>query len=129
MNHYDVTVQDGDRQMTETIVAPTPAKARAEAWRRFSEPYPDVTFKVFLRLCRSVRLNTQPSSAGYEAVERQYGKRFRVGDRVRLNEGEGRFAGKEGTLVYPGPSTCYAHVVLDGAEHPVVVHPYGCDVI
>ena len=128
INHYDVTIDFNGQAVTHTYVAATPGKARASAWSAYLSAY-DISFKDFLKTVRSVRKQDRPRSDGYDYVARAYGKRFMVGDRVRYNEGEGRLAGTEGVVVYPGQSTAHVHVVTDERDFAVIVHPSNCDVI
>lgn len=129
MKHYAVTVEYGGERMTSTFPAATPGKARAAAARSMIGAGLVNSFKEFLGHCRSVRQEVAPSNEGYAYIERYYGKVFRIGDRVRLNKGEGSSAGLEGEVVYPGRSTAHVKVVIDGRDHAVSVHPHGVDVI
>lgn len=130
MNHYDVTIDFRGETHTETFVATSPGKARARCWHSLAGAgFDDLTFKEFLKCVRRVRQCHQPSSDGYDYIKRAYDKDFKVGDRVRLNEGEGSSRGLEGVVVYPGRSTAHVHVLIDGRDHAVTVHPFGVDVI
>lgn len=115
---YEITV-DGFPPFP--MSAPTRSKARAEAYSRFSEPYPDVTFGDFVKACR-VRVCAVPTNDGYDYVRRCYGVDPKIGQRVWLIN-EGPSTGQSGEVVYPGQSTASVHVVIDGRDFPVRVHP------
>lgn len=104
-----------------TLSARSRSKARYDAFQRFREPYPDVTFGEFARRCRVLSCRV-PADDGYGYVRRSYGVDPRVGDRVRLVN-EGPSSGQEGIVIYPGRSTAHIHVVVDGRDFAVSVHP------
>lgn len=106
--------------------AKSPAAARAEAWRNYSECR-DCTFREFLRISR-VRVCPVPDDDGYSYVRRAYGVDPKIGGRVRLVN-EGPSTGLEGTVAYPGRSTAHVHVLLDGRDHVVSVHPLSIEAI
>lgn len=105
-----------------TLSAASRSKARYDAWQRFREPYPDVTFGEFVSRCR-VRGCTVPQPDGYDYVRRNYGVDVRPGQRVRLKNEGPTFNGREGLVIYPGRSTAMIHLVLDGASNSTIVHP------
>jgi hypothetical protein len=115
---YEVSVVGFDRF---TVSSTSHSKARYEAFQRFSEPYPDVTFGQFARQC-GVRVCDVPVRDGYDYVRRCYGVDPKVGQRVRLIN-ENSSSGQEGVVVYPGTSTASVHVVVDGRDFAVRVHP------
>jgi hypothetical protein len=114
---YEVTVEGFP---SFVLPAPSRSKAMAESWRRYNDG-PDISFRDFLKVARA-RLVPTPRDDGYEYVRRVYGVNPRIGQRVRLQH-EGPSSGLEGVVVYPGPSTAYVKVVLDGRDFPVNVHP------
>lgn len=125
MHHYEVMVQGfGPRP----FAALSAGKARAEAWREFSQPYPDCTFGDFLKISSVRRINA-PEDDGYNYVRTAYGISVKIGQRVRLVK-EGPSTGLEGEVVYPNrPCTCYVHVLIDGRDHAVCVHPMNAETV
>jgi hypothetical protein len=63
-----------------------------------------------------------PAPDGYDYVRRAYGVDPRIGQRVRLCN-EASLSGKEGVVLYPGTSSAYVHVLLDGEKSASHVHP------
>lgn len=126
MRTYAVTVTMTSGQHTATYSAKSPASARAEAWRNFTSAF-DCTFRDFLRISR-VKACPVPVDDGYGYVRRNYGVDPKVGGRVRLVN-EGPSTGLEGEIVYPGVSTAHVHVLMDGRDHVVNVHPLNCEFI
>lgn len=133
MRCYDVTFTTEERnglvgwQTVErvfTCSARSASAARAEFARHLQDAW-NCSFKQALQTVRSVRLNHVPSSEGYDVLERQYGKRFNVGDRVQIAPGEGSASGMVGTVAYPGGPTVHVHVALDGRpdSRPAIFHP------
>lgn len=110
-----------------TLSAPTRSKARYEAFQRFRDPYPDVSFGEFTRKCR-VSSCPAPEDDGYDYVRRNYGVSPRIGQRARLIH-EGASSGKEGQVIYPGRSTASVIMVLDGQSYPVCVHPLNVELL
>jgi len=103
-----------------TYSASSAGRARADAWRSFSEAF-ECTFRDFLRIS-TVRSCGVPADDGYGYIRRAYGFPFKVGDRVGFRDEPG-LQGKEGVVGYPGPHTAHVHVWLDGAKHASIVHP------
>lgn len=129
MNHYTLEIDAGDQAYHKTVAALTPGKAKYEAFLEVSDCW-DMTFPQFLKMVRSCRLCDRPSSDGYDVIERQYGKRFRVGDRVRFNASEGpKYDGVEGDVVAPDGPSVHVRVYLPNHERPVFVHPHSVDVV
>ena len=104
-----------------TLGALSRGKALAEAFSRFSEAYPDVTFREFLVKARVISCDA-PAADGYDYVRRNYGVDVQLGQRVRLKD-EGAASGREGEVVYPGTSTAHIHILLDGELRTSRVHP------
>lgn len=109
--------------------APSAGKARAEAWRAYTSAYPDCTFKRFLQISR-VKKCSPPAvtSDGYDYVRRAYGVDPRIGQRARLVN-EGPSTGLEGEVIYPGRTTAHVHIVIDGRDFAVSVHPMSIDLL
>ena len=107
-----------------TTSAKSASAAKYDAWGRFREPYPDVTFLEFLKRTRATSCPPpEPPLDGYDYVRRNYDLDVRIGDRVELQD-EGSSSGKQGRVIYPGPSTAHVHVILDGEAHSSRVHPF-----
>jgi hypothetical protein len=103
-----------------TLAAPSRSKARYDAFTSYRECY-TVSFRDFLAMC-SVRACPVPAHDGYDYVRRNYDVDPTVGQRVWLIN-EGSSSGQSGFVVYPGQSTASVHVVIDGRNFPVRVHP------
>ncbi|BCI69977.1 hypothetical protein SPKIRA_08070 [Sphingomonas paucimobilis] len=91
----------------------------------------DCTFRDFLRLASVRRAGpTRPVGDPYAYVRRNYGVALDHGTRVTIT-GEGReLEDRAGTVIHPGRDhTAYAHVVLDGDDHPITVHPFSVVVL
>lgn len=116
---YEVTVEGFPPVL---YAAATPAKARTRAWHAYTSAY-ECSFRDFLKISTLRRCGI-PEDDGY--VRRNYGIDVRIGQRVRLKE-EGRLSRQCGEVIYPGRSTAHVHVVLDGDDHPVIVHPANVD--
>lgn len=127
MRTYSVSVlMPAGGYADHTYSAKTPAKARAEAWRDYTSAW-DCTFKEFLKISR-VRVCPVPADDGYGYVRRNYSVNPKIGSRIRLIN-EGQSTGLEGEVVYPGPSTAHVHVMLDGRNHVVTVHPLNFEAV
>lgn len=108
-----------------TYSAATRSKARYQAWLSFSDTH-ECTFRDFQRITE-VWSCPVPAIDGYDYIRRAYGVDVTVGQRVQIrNEGPG-YNGLEGEVIYPGPSTQYVQVCLDGRDYPVNVHPLSID--
>lgn len=97
------------------------AKARVEAFHSYREHHQAETFGAFVRRVRITVCET-PANDGYDYVRRNYGVDPKVGQRVTLIN-EGRSSGQSGFVIYPGRSTASVHVVIDGRDFAVRVHP------
>jgi hypothetical protein len=119
---FDVTVEGYD---PFTVSARSRGAALYDKWIDFSDVWPDCTFRQWLDLARVRRAEHAIGPDAYDYVRRNYCRDICHGTRVTIT-GEGRdLEGRAGTVVHPGrTSTSYAHVVLDGDEHAIIVHPY-----
>lgn len=104
------------------VAAPSRSVARYRCFLDWSEG----KFGDFVR--RSTVRRAQPTSLvidPYDYVRRNYGRDIRHGTRVSIT-GKGRdLEGAKGTVIHPGrDSTAHAHVVVDGTDHAIIVHPY-----
>jgi len=107
-----------------TYSAPSRGRAIAMAWRDYQNYDDSISFKAFLRILTSARPRDLPlGDDGYGYVRRAYNVNPKIDCRVALTEREGSEAGREGVIIYPGRATADVHVVLDGEDHPVRVHP------
>ena len=91
----------------------------------------DCTFREFLRVVSVRRAGpTRPVGDPYAYVRRNYGVDLDHGTRVTIT-GEGpELEGRPGTVIHPGRDhTAYAHVVLDGDDHSIAVHPFSVVVV
>ena len=105
-----------------TIAARTRSAASYQSFLSFTDAY-DCKFRDWLRMTTVRKVAASPVDA-YAYVRRNYNRDLRHGTRVTI-AGEGRdLEGQPGTVIHPGrESTCYAHVVMDGAKHAIIVHP------
>lgn len=124
---YAVTVDGFEQPMT--VSARSTSAARYDAWLSVSEFWGDLSFRDFLGMAQ-VRSCAPPSrdKDGYGYVRRAYGVDPTIGQRVRLKN-EHTSSGLEGEVVYPGPSTAHVHVVIDGRDHAVSVHPMNVELL
>ena len=124
---YAVTVDGFEQPMT--VSARSAGAARYDAWLSVSESWCDLSFRDFLGMVK-VRSCPTPSREydGYGYVRRAYSVDPTIGQRVRLKN-EGPSSGLEGVVVYPGPSTAHVHVVIDGRDHAVSVHPLNVELL
>lgn len=121
---YEVTV-DGFPGVSYSALSRS--KALYQCYLDFSEPWP-CTFREFLAKAACRRVATTPSDDGYGYVRRNYGVDPKIGQRCRLKN-EGPSSGLEGEIVYPGRSTAHVHVVIDGRDFPVSVHPMNVELL
>ena len=120
---FEVSVEGYDATI---VAARTRGAAIYDTFLSYTDCWPDITFREWLGLCRARKLATgHPRADAYDYVRRNDGRDIRHGTRVSIT-GEGRdLEGKLGTVVHPNrDSTAYAHVVLDGTTHAIIVHPY-----
>jgi hypothetical protein len=104
------------------LPAPSPERARQDALKRFNETLGKMMPEGLVETDLEVKVADLPADSGYDYVRRLYGKDVEAGQRVRLTM-EGRESDLEGWVVYPGQGTAYAHVWIDGKDHPSRVHP------
>ncbi|WP_294355846.1 hypothetical protein [uncultured Sphingomonas sp.] len=118
---FEVTVEGYD---PFTVSARSRGAAIYDKWLSFRDVWPDCTFRHWLNLARVRRASRAIGPDPYDYVRRNYDRAIGHGTRVAIT-GEGRdLEGRVGTLVHPGrTSTAYAHVVLDGDDHAIIVHP------
>lgn len=114
---YSITV---DGHPPFVLGAASRGKALASAFASYTEHY-RCKFGEFLRICR-VRRCEVPENDGYDYVRRVYDVHPTVGQRVTLIN-ENSSTGEQGVVVYPGKSTASVHVVIDGRDFAVRVHP------
>ena len=102
--------------------------AIADAWR--SDAFSSYSFKDFITQLRprAYRCAAAPQPDGYDYIRRTYGINPKIGQRVRLRNENG-WSGKEGVVLYPGPSTAHVHVLVDGQKYPVIVHPANVELL
>lgn len=115
---------------SNVVAARSRGAARYQTFLSISDVWADLTFARWLALTAVRKVATMPpASDPYAYVRRNYGRDLRHGTRVTIT-GEGRdLEGKPGTVIHPGrESTAYAHVVLDGTDHAIIVHPYSVEV-
>ena len=123
MPTYEITYTEG--MGTSHAHGLTPSQARYNKWLDLDGCFE--TFRDFLMCIKSVRKVPAPSGA-YDFIERQYGKRFLVGQMVSIVDLEG---GNEerGEVVYPlGGNGSYVSILLDGSKHVGLFHPGGITV-
>ena len=78
------------------------------------------TFRDFQRMVKSVR-KVGPQANAYDYIERQYGRKFRVGEIVTVTGEGAEIEGRSVEVVHPQSSGCYVNVLLDGAV--ALMHP------
>ncbi|WP_294275809.1 hypothetical protein [uncultured Sphingomonas sp.] len=104
------------------VAARSRSAARYSCFLDWSEgKFGDFVRRSTVRLAQPASLVIDP----YDYVRRNYGRDIRHGTRVSIT-GEGRdLEGAKGTVIHPGrESTAHAHVVIDGSDHAIIVHPY-----
>ena len=113
------------------VAARSRGAARYLSFLSLSDVWADLTFGRWVTLI-SVRkvAALQPGCDPYAYVRRNYDRDLQHGTRVTIR-GEGPdLEGKTGTVIHPGrDSTAYAHVVVDGTGHKIIVHPYSVEVL
>lgn len=122
---FEVSFNGGSR----TIAARSRSAAMYSAYLDLSDIW-NLTFRIWLGMARVRRMPSAPSGDPYEYVRRNYGRDLSHGTRVTIT-GEGRdLEGSAGTVIHPGrDSYAYAHVVLDGTDHSIIVHPFSVIVV
>ncbi|MEM7301886.1 MAG: hypothetical protein AAF468_12440 [Pseudomonadota bacterium] len=116
MNTYEVLTPKGSM----VYAARTASKARYRAFLEYSSVF-ESRFGDFVKLV-SVRKCPVPKNDGYAYVRRAYGVEIAVGHRVRIIN-EGNLTGTEGVVVYPGQTSAYVAIAIDGRDDPARVHP------
>ncbi|MFN3675440.1 MAG: hypothetical protein ACK4TC_05620 [Sphingomonas pseudosanguinis] len=115
---FQVTVEGYDPFI---VAARSRSAARYSAFLDWTDgKFGDFLRRVSIRRALPTCIVVDP----YDYVRRNYGRDIRHGTRVTITgEGPG-LEGAKGTVIHPGrDSTAYAHVVLDGANHAVTIHP------
>ncbi|WP_267382580.1 MULTISPECIES: hypothetical protein [unclassified Sphingomonas] len=121
---FEVSFEGGAR----VLAARSRSAAMYGAYLDLSDIW-DLTFRQWLGMAKAKRIDATPPGDPYEYVRRNYDRDLHHGIRVTIT-GEGRdLEGRAGTVIHPGrPSTAYAHVVLDGDRHAIIVHPFSVKV-
>jgi hypothetical protein len=116
---FEVSFNGGSR----TIAARSRSAAMYSSYLDLSDVW-NLTFRSWIEMARVRRIRTAPLGDPYEYVRRTYDRDLMHGTRVTIT-GEGRdLEGRAGTVIHSGrDSTAYAHVVLDGTDYAVIVHP------
>ena len=78
------------------------------------------TFRDFQLMVKSVR-KVGPQPNAYYHIERQYGRKFRVGEIVTITGEGAEIEGRSVEVVHPCSSGCYVNVLLDGSVS--LMHP------
>lgn len=97
------------------VTAPTRGNAYYQAYLRYRE-VAKMQLPDFLAASRIEELPTLPGADGYDYIRETYRIDVRIGQRCRIE-------GMEGVVVYPGPTANHLHVLPDGGQAPVPVHP------
>lgn len=124
---FEVTVQPYG---SSVIAARTRSAAVYARFLDYTDAF-DCTFRDFLGIVLVRRAGpTRPVCDPYAYVRRNYGVGLDHGTRVTIT-GEGpELEGRAGTVIHPGRDhTAYAHVVLDGDDHSITVHPFSVVVV
>lgn len=125
---FEVTVDMCGRDVPATYSALTASKAMYQAFLDYSECW-QCTFQAFLKIAKVRSINPSHVPDGYDYVRRAYGLNPRIGQRCRLKD-EGESSGLVGEIVHPGStSTAHVHVVLDGRDYAVCVHPSSVELL
>lgn len=112
------------------LSAPSRGAALYSRYLDFRDPYPDTTFRDWLRIAKVRRVKRAPVADPYAYVRRIYGVEIQHGTRVEIQKEGPSIDGRRGTVVHPGrDSTAYAHVVLDGETRVANVHPFSIKIL
>lgn len=105
-----------------TVAARSRSAASYQSFLSFTDVY-ECKFRDWLRMTTVRKMAAAPVDS-YAYVRRNYDRDLRHGTRVTIT-GEGAdLEGRAGTVIHPGrESTSYAHVVLDGDDYSIIVHP------
>lgn len=124
MRLWDVTVEGYG-------TSPVYARSRAAAiYQAFlSDAFSSYRFGQFIRIARARARPTTPEPDGYDYVRRNYNLDCKVGQRCRIKNEGPSWNGKEGVVLYPGPSTAHVHILVDGMDHISHVHPYSVELL
>lgn len=116
---------------SNTVAARSRGAARYLSFLSISDVWADLTFGrwvALISICKVAGL--PPGCDPYAYVRRNYGRDLRHGTRVAIRNEGPDLEGKTGTVIHPGrDSTAYAHVVVDGTERAIIVHPYSVEVL
>lgn len=116
MPTYEVQYRDGHSSM---VHGNTRSQAKYNKFIDVADCFE--SFVDFLKFVRSVR-KVQPPASTYDFIERQYGMRFSVGQRVDIT-GEGVDT-KSGEVIYPlCGNGAYVSVHVDGRDVAGLFHP------
>ena len=116
---YDVTIPGYG---TSALYGKSAGNAKANAWR--CDSFGHMNFMDFLKLGVSAKLRKEPPKPdGYDYIRRAYGVDVRIGQKVSLRNESASWNGKIGEVMYPGRSTASVHVMMDGYDRPIIVHP------
>lgn len=117
LRQYDVTVTAGSDVWTATVSARSRNRAMLDRFYDIQECWPDVTWLRFKSMCRARLRPGPPPRGAYASVERRYGLRVEVGDRISTE-------GLIGTVVMPPTSTPHrVHFIAEGMHHALQSHP------
>ena len=115
---YDITVSGYG---TAPVTAPSRGRALSTTWN--SDAFNAISFGEFLKIARARVRTTPPEPDGYAYVRTAYGVDIHIGQTVTLRNEGARWNRREGVVLYPGPSTASVHVLFDGVDRPIIVHP------
>ena len=117
---FEVTV---DGFPPHTVAARSRSAASYQSFLSYTDAWP-CSFRDWLRIT-TVRKVADARCDPYEYVRRNYDRDIRHATRVTITREGADLEGRAGTVIHPGrDSTAYAHVVLDGDAHSIIVHPY-----
>lgn len=107
---------------TVTLYGRSAGGAKAKAWR--SDAFWHLSFMDFLKMGVRAKLRTVPPEPdGYDYIRNAYGVDVSIGQKVTLQNEGADWNGKVGEVMYPGPSTASVHVLMEGYDRPIIVHP------